>query len=122
MRRGAGAAAAVGAGAVSARVVVNTELAERPVDNLWVDLPGDSDQIIVVGGHLDSVQAGPGINDNGSGTALVLELALQAAAQDLPRGRPRTGPAFSGAARNAVSSAPRRSRRGPGPQFAAGTT
>ena len=78
-------AAAVDAGAVSARVVVNTELAERPVDNLWVDLPGDSDQIIVVGGHLDSVQAGPGINDNGSGTALVLELALQAAAQDLPR-------------------------------------
>ncbi len=30
---------------------------------------------IVVGGHYDSVPAGPGANDNGSGTAVVIELA-----------------------------------------------
>lgn len=45
--------------------------------NLLADLPGEREDMVVVGGHLDSVAAGPGINDNGSGTALVLELALQ---------------------------------------------
>ena len=39
---------------------------------------GKEDGLIVFGGaHLDSVPAGPGINDNGSGSATVLELALQ---------------------------------------------
>jgi Zn-dependent M28 family amino/carboxypeptidase len=33
-------------------------------------------KVIVVGAHLDTVAAGPGINDNGSGSAAVLELAL----------------------------------------------
>ncbi len=30
---------------------------------------------MVVGGHLDSVPEGPGINDNGSGSATILEVA-----------------------------------------------
>ena len=30
---------------------------------------------MVVGGHLDSVEEGPGINDNGSGVAAILETA-----------------------------------------------
>jgi Zn-dependent M28 family amino/carboxypeptidase len=34
---------------------------------------------IVVGAHLDSVPEGPGINDNGSGSAAVLEAALRLA-------------------------------------------
>ena len=38
---------------------------------------GKSDQVVVVGSHLDSVPAGPGINDNGSGSATNLELATQ---------------------------------------------
>ncbi len=33
--------------------------------------------MIVVGSHLDSVPAGPGINDNGSGSSANLELAIQ---------------------------------------------
>ena len=33
----------------------------------------------MAGAHLDSVQAGPGINDNGSGTAAILEVALKLA-------------------------------------------
>ena len=37
-------------------------------------------QTIVVGAHLDSVIAGPGINDNGSGTSTILEIAEQLAA------------------------------------------
>ena len=34
---------------------------------------------LVVGAHLDSVEAGPGINDNGSGTSGILEIAEQIA-------------------------------------------
>jgi aminopeptidase Y len=37
----------------------------------------DARNTIVVGAHLDSVLAGPGINDNGSGSAMILELARQ---------------------------------------------
>jgi Zn-dependent M28 family amino/carboxypeptidase len=36
---------------------------------------GDPNNVVVVGAHLDSVNAGPGINDNGSGSATVLETA-----------------------------------------------
>lgn len=35
---------------------------------------GDKNNIIVIGAHLDSVQAGPGINDDGSGSTVVLEV------------------------------------------------
>ena len=34
-------------------------------------------QDVVVGAHLDSVPEGPGINDNGSGTATILTIAEQ---------------------------------------------
>ncbi|CAM1505077.1 Fc.00g107140.m01.CDS01 [Cosmosporella sp. VM-42] len=35
---------------------------------------GDPNNVVMLGAHLDSVQAGPGINDDGSGTAALLEL------------------------------------------------
>ncbi|PRC42874.1 peptidase M28, partial [Mycobacterium sp. ITM-2017-0098] len=38
---------------------------------------GASENVIMVGAHLDSVRSGPGINDNGSGVGAVLETALQ---------------------------------------------
>ncbi len=38
---------------------------------------GSTADVVMVGAHLDSVPAGPGINDNGSGVAAVLETALQ---------------------------------------------
>ncbi|VEG51447.1 aminopeptidase Y [Mycolicibacterium aurum] len=38
---------------------------------------GDDSNVVMVGAHLDSVRSGPGINDNGSGVAAVLETALQ---------------------------------------------
>ena len=38
---------------------------------------GSSADVVMVGAHLDSVPEGPGINDNGSGVAAVLETALQ---------------------------------------------
>lgn len=40
---------------------------------------GDPDNVIFVGAHADSVEAGPGINDDGSGTVGILEVALQLA-------------------------------------------
>ena len=46
--------------------------------NLLADTPtGRADRTVIVGAHLDSVPDGPGINDNGSGTAALLETALQ---------------------------------------------
>jgi aminopeptidase S len=48
--------------------------------NLIADWPGgDANQVVMLGSHLDSVTAGPGINDNGSGSAAVLETALTVA-------------------------------------------
>lgn len=45
--------------------------------NLIADWPGgDTNQVVMAGSHLDSVTAGAGINDNGSGSAAVLEAAL----------------------------------------------
>ncbi|MEK6191065.1 MAG: M20/M25/M40 family metallo-hydrolase [Chloroflexota bacterium] len=38
-----------------------------------------ADEVVMVGGHLDSVLDGPGINDNGSGTMTILEMAQQLA-------------------------------------------
>ena len=40
---------------------------------------GNPNNVVMVGAHLDSVNAGPGIQDNGSGTAAILEVAEQMA-------------------------------------------
>ncbi|SNT58192.1 aminopeptidase Y [Streptosporangium subroseum] len=40
---------------------------------------GKSDQVVMAGAHLDSVPEGPGINDNASGSAAILETALKLA-------------------------------------------
>jgi Zn-dependent M28 family amino/carboxypeptidase len=48
--------------------------------NVLAELPGKSDDnVVMAGAHLDSVQAGPGVNDNGSGSAAILETAVQMA-------------------------------------------
>ncbi|GAA1747705.1 M28 family peptidase [Agromyces humatus] len=49
---------------------------QRPQKNVIAELPGtNDDNVVMAGAHLDSVQAGPGINDNGSGSAALLDLA-----------------------------------------------
>lgn len=51
--------------------------------NLIAEWPrGDANNVVMAGSHLDSVTAGPGINDNGSGSAGLLEVALTIAAQN----------------------------------------
>ncbi|WP_026360299.1 M28 family peptidase [Amycolatopsis nigrescens] len=48
--------------------------------NLIAEWPkGDANQVIMLGAHLDSVSAGAGINDNGTGSAAILEVALSLA-------------------------------------------
>ncbi|MGW8885777.1 M28 family peptidase [Streptomyces sp. NPDC055749] len=48
-----------------------------PSNNLIADWPGGpADQTVMFGAHLDGVSAGPGINDNASGSATLLENAL----------------------------------------------
>ena len=56
--------------------VMVPEPEERPQQNVIAELPGNNtDNVVMAGAHLDSVQAGPGINDNGSGSASLLEIA-----------------------------------------------
>jgi Zn-dependent M28 family amino/carboxypeptidase len=44
--------------------------------NVIAELPGrNDDNVVMAGAHLDSVPEGPGINDNGSGSAALLEIA-----------------------------------------------
>jgi Zn-dependent M28 family amino/carboxypeptidase len=48
--------------------------------NVIAELPGrNADNVVMAGAHLDSVTAGPGIQDNGSGSAALLETALMMA-------------------------------------------
>jgi Zn-dependent M28 family amino/carboxypeptidase len=76
---GAALFAAAEAGAVSVHVVTSTENdpAATTTNVIAETKGGDANKVIVVGAHLDSVSAGPGINDNGSGSATLLEVAEQ---------------------------------------------
>jgi len=48
------------------------------IDNVLAESKtGDPNNVVMAGAHLDSVIAGPGINDNGSGSAAILETAEQ---------------------------------------------
>jgi Zn-dependent M28 family amino/carboxypeptidase len=48
-----------------------------PQVNVIAELEGrNDDNVVMAGAHLDSVEAGPGINDNGSGTGALLETAV----------------------------------------------
>lgn len=59
------------------RVAIETESrsSEIEVDNLVAVFPGRSDQVVVVGGHIDSWDLGQGAIDNGVGVAQLFDLA-----------------------------------------------
>ena len=64
------------AGPVQAHFQTSTFWETRLTKNVIADSrKGDPNKVLVVGAHLDSVLEGPGINDNGSGTATILETA-----------------------------------------------
>ncbi|GAB3107659.1 M28 family metallopeptidase [Streptomyces calidiresistens] len=81
-------------------VVVDFEVEEfaeeRMTPNVLAETPGgDPSNVIMVGAHLDSVLEGPGINDNASGSAGVLETAVQLAKATKQTGKgasPHAGP------------------------------
>jgi len=50
---------------------------------------GDPGQVVMIGAHLDSVEEGPGIVDNGSGVASLLEIATQLGAEPSVQNRVR---------------------------------
>lgn len=57
-------------------ISVETDIERATVRNVVADTPtGDDRRVAVLGAHLDSVLEGPGINDNGSGVAALLEAA-----------------------------------------------
>ena len=66
-------------GTVTVRIKVDGFINEDVLtNNVIAETPGGrTDRIVVVGGHLDSVYEGPGINDDGSGVAMMLETAEQ---------------------------------------------
>ena len=65
------------------RVFANTLRQELPTFNVIAEKAGATDDnVVMAGAHLDSVLAGPGINDNGSGSAAILEVAQQLAKVD----------------------------------------
>ncbi|TDE26704.1 M20/M25/M40 family metallo-hydrolase [Actinomadura sp. 6K520] len=65
-------------GGVTLRIKTDTFTEERQASNVVADTRrGKDDNVVVLGAHLDSVTEGPGINDNGSGTAALLEMAKQ---------------------------------------------
>jgi aminopeptidase Y len=79
----------------SVRLAVDAVSGKRVTRNVLADMGAsmgadDTSALIVAGAHLDSVPEGSGINDNGSGSAAVLEAALRLA-QDPARGRMRFG-------------------------------
>jgi len=60
------------------RMFTDTTITPTTTENLLAETPGgDPDNVVIAGGHLDSVPEGPGINDNGSGTMALLEIAQQ---------------------------------------------
>jgi len=62
---------------------IDAEIAELMTKNVFAERDvGSADNIVLIGGHLDSVYAGPGINDNGSGSAALLAMAQKFAAED----------------------------------------
>ena len=66
-----------GLSGVVMHLAVDAEVTTIESFNLLADTTGRADRTVVVGAHLDSVAEGAGINDNGSGSAAILETALQ---------------------------------------------
>jgi Zn-dependent M28 family amino/carboxypeptidase len=75
------------AGTVRVRIALSVVTRRARAVNVIADLPGRRGGVILLGAHLDSVATGPGINDNGSGSALVLEIARQARRLGVRRAR-----------------------------------
>jgi Zn-dependent M28 family amino/carboxypeptidase len=84
-----GVSFAVGQGLLAQGTTVDLDVQavseSRTTENVIAELPGrTSDNVVMAGAHLDSVPAGPGINDNGSGSAALIEIAENLTNAELP--------------------------------------
>lgn len=71
-------------GSLTVEVAVDASVVARESRNVVATRAGTQPCAIVVGGHYDSVPAGPGANDNASGTATVVEVARVMATRPHP--------------------------------------
>ena len=70
-------------------IATSTTITPTTTSNVIAELaPKNADKAgkaVLLGAHLDSVPEGPGINDNGTGSATILEIAEEMAAAEAPR-------------------------------------
>ncbi|GAA3221553.1 M28 family metallopeptidase [Dactylosporangium siamense] len=65
---------------LTVHLAASTTAEVRDTENVIAETKtGRADNVVMAGSHLDSVPEGNGINDNGSGSAALLEIALQMA-------------------------------------------
>jgi Zn-dependent M28 family amino/carboxypeptidase len=74
-----------GTAGLTMRVFANVSRDLSQNENLIAESrTGDPGNVVMAGAHLDSVHEGPGINDNGSGSSALIEVAEQMAKLKLP--------------------------------------
>ncbi len=72
-------------------IATQTESDRRTTTNVVAETRhGDSDNVVMLGAHLDSVPDGAGLNDNGTGSATILEVA-----EEMAKARPRNRVRFA---------------------------
>ena len=65
---------------INASAFIDSDLSVITTTNVIAQtVEGDPDNCVMLGGHSDSVEAGPGINDDGSGSLTLVEVATQLA-------------------------------------------
>jgi len=75
-REAADALVTAAAAGTSARLVTDARTLSTSTRSVLAELPGsEPGTVVMLGAHLDSVIDGPGINDDGSGVAALLEIA-----------------------------------------------
>ncbi|MFE1783339.1 M28 family metallopeptidase [Streptomyces sp. NPDC059506] len=80
MADGEALAAEAAQGGVEVTLDIRELREDRTTYNLTAETRGGSaDRTVMLGAHLDSVSEGPGINDNGSGSAGLVEVAMELA-------------------------------------------
>ena len=78
-----------GVDGLETRLFANVTRVESTTENLIAESKGgDAGNVVMAGAHLDSVPAGPGINDNGSGSSALLDVA-EALAKSKPANKLR---------------------------------
>ncbi|ORY05527.1 Zn-dependent exopeptidase [Basidiobolus meristosporus CBS 931.73] len=79
-------------GPVKLDLTIIEKVENRTTHNIIAETRGgDPNHVVFLGAHSDSVWAGPGINDNGSGSAALLEVALNFGRNFKPKNKLRFG-------------------------------